>query len=400
MAKTSSRASEAVYAWAAGLGGANNNVVSRNQQPSCFALREFDKRTDLNKVPYRVDDSSSTPFLIKCYGCNKQACRSTHPVYVFSCQTCGDLFQQMRHLSRDLTGYVAVVVGARTKLGHQVVVKLLDAGANVVATTRYPEEALRLFAQYREWSSHGWSSRLHFFPESFDLDTPFLASAIDGLRAYVLRDVSPHVDIIVFCAAQTIRQREKTADYPSTQQLPEKEREKTNRYGNPRFTQLQPETVNSWNMLLDDLDQKEMEEVYRVNAVAPCMFVQRMLPLLRSSPREDPYVIHVHAREGLFSVPKGMRHIHTNMAKAALAMLTKCLNSGRGGMRTLRGAAIRIHGCNPGWISVDEYYEHDRPWIVPPLDEIDGAARVLHPVFAKLRGRLGKTRRHFTQLIY
>ena len=390
----SSRASiiDDIYGWATRLGETNNNVVTRNLQSSCIALREFDKTTELNKIPYRIDDHRSYSVL-KCYGCNKRNCRRTHPVYVYSCETCGDVFQQMRHLSRDLTGYVAVVVGARTKLGHQVVVKLLDAGARVVATSRFPEEATRLFTSYREWNSCGWSSRLHFFPEAFDLDTPSLAESIDGLREYLMCHIAPHIDVIVFCAAQTIRQREKTVSHSCLLH-------ETNRYGNAKFTDLRPETVNSWNMDVEDLDQKEMEEVYRVNAVAPCLFLQRMLPLLRSSPREDPYVIHVHAREGLLSVPKGTRHIHTNMAKAALAMLTKCLSSGRGGMRTHYGAAIRIHGCDPGWISVDEYYEHDRPWVVPPLDEIDGAARVLHPLFAQLKGRSGKTRRHFTQLIY
>ena len=52
------------------------------------------------------------------------------------------------------------------------------------------------------------------------------------------------------------------------------------------------------------------------------------------------------------------------------------------------------------WISVDEYYKEARPWQVPPLDETDGAARVLYPLMMGLKYSCGKTRRHFTQLSY
>ena len=66
---------------------------------------------------------------------------------------------------------------------------------------------------------------------------------------------------------------------------------------------------------------------------------------------------------------------------------------------TYRGKRFSIHGCDPGWISVDEYYENDRPFIIPPLDEIDGAARVLYPLFKKLTS-YRKTRRHFEHMTY
>lgn len=71
-----------------------------------------------------------------------------------------------------LSARVALVVGARTKLGHQVVVKLLQAGATVFGTTRFPDEALTLFRQYPDWET--WQERLHFYPSPFDLDTPDL----------------------------------------------------------------------------------------------------------------------------------------------------------------------------------------------------------------------------------
>ena len=86
------------------------------------------------------------------------------------------------------------------------------------------------------------------------------------------------------------------------------------------------------------------------------------------------------------------------MAKCALAMLTKCIVKSKH-MVTKYNEKINVHGCDPGWISIDEYYENDRPWIIPPLDEVDGAARVLFPLFMSLPSEQ-KTRRHFTELLY
>ena len=62
--------------------------------------------------------------------------------------------------------------------------------------------------------------------------------------------------------------------------------------------------------------------------------------------------------------------------------------------KTLTGKNFSIHGCDPGWFSVDEYYEDTKPFIAPPLDEIDGASRILYPIFTK-KISCRKTRRHF-----
>lgn len=78
---------------------------------------------------------------VTCYGCDHYT-HIFHANYVFSCVECGTKFENYRHFSQDLTGHVCIVTGARTKLGHQVVLKLLRAGATV-GTTRYPQKALR-----------------------------------------------------------------------------------------------------------------------------------------------------------------------------------------------------------------------------------------------------------------
>lgn len=358
-----------LHSWAMSLDAVT--VPRRHSMSTPVDLYNLDRTVIVNEIGFKVDSS------VTCYGCCKLY-RTCHPVYIFSCQKCGDLFQKMRTLSRDLTGKVCVVIGARTKLGHQIVVKLLDAGATVIGTSRYPEKALQLFEQYPRWEE--WKTRLVFYPKSFDLDTFDLSAALSRLKEFILHH-SDHIDILINSAAQTIRSREKTVKEPLNE---------TNRYGNDKF--VPDDASNSWNHKLADIRQYEMEEVYRVNAIAPALMIQILLPLLKAC-TTNPYVINVHAREGLFGVQKDDRHVHTNMAKAALSMLTRCLAGCN--YSTTSGHKIWFHGIDPGWISYDEYCRSSLPIIVPPLDEVDGAARILYPVMAHLQGSFKCTRRHF-----
>jgi NAD(P)-dependent dehydrogenase (short-subunit alcohol dehydrogenase family) len=353
-----------------------NNVISRGLQTSCVALDNFDRATVPNKDRPRLPKG----LYRKCYGCGV-VCKSLHSNYLLSCYKCGVLFEKYRHFSVRQDGKVALVIGARAKLGHQVVLKLLRAGAVVIGTSRRPEEALKLYDGY--YDREKWTSRLHIYPTSLDLDRSNLSERVDELCKWIEKGYG-HLDILINSAAQTIRSREKNPN-----QSPEK-----NRYGDAKFSST--EVQNSWQLTIDQITQQESEEVYRINAVAPLIIAQRCIPLMQLSPH-TPYIINVHAKEGLFSVEKSPNHIHTNMAKAGLAMLTKCLSALR--LRTKDGKKFSINGCDPGWISVDEYYENDRPFIVAPLDEVDGAARILYPLFTGLKGN-GRTRRHFGRLCY
>lgn len=255
-----------------------------------------------------------------------------------------------------------------------IVIKLLDAGATVIGTTRYPRKASKIYEKYDKYNE--WKNRLIIYHENFDLDTRQLDKKISKLYKFI--DVNfGCLDVFINCAAQTIRVREKKKyNYVSDK----------NRYNDPKF--VKNNYINSWNMRLGDFNQKEMEEVYRINAVAPTLMFKSKV---------SPYIINVHAREGLFEVGKGSSHLHTNMAKSGLGMLTKCIANEN--YKTLEGEKIKIHGCDPGWISIDEYYEKNRPWIIPPLDEIDGASRILFPLFGSLKS-CQKTRRHFVKFTY
>jgi NAD(P)-dependent dehydrogenase (short-subunit alcohol dehydrogenase family) len=258
--------------------------------------------------------------------------------------------------------------------------KLIRNGCTVIGTSRYPEKALTLYKEYPDYAD--WSDRLLFYDTGFDLDTDDLDSACLKLREFI-ESRFPALDILINSAAQTIRTKEKETFEINGE----------NRYNDTKY--VPNHKTNSWNMSLYEIPQKEMQEVYRVNCIGPTFVTKHMIPLMTRSTRV-PYIINVHAREGLFNVRKSDKHFHTNMAKAGLAMLTKNLISMH--LQTEQGTKFSIHGCDPGWISVDEYYEETRPWIVPPLDEIDGAVRILYPILEQLRESSWKTRRHFFQM--
>jgi NAD(P)-dependent dehydrogenase (short-subunit alcohol dehydrogenase family) len=61
-----------------------------------------------------------------------------------------------------------------------------------------------------------------------------------------------------------------------------------------------------------------------VNAIAPFVLNSRLKPLMETpANRPDRYIINVSAMEGKFYRYKMPNHPHTNMAKAALNMLTR-----------------------------------------------------------------------------
>lgn len=362
-----------------------NNVITRQLQKTCTNLFDFDQTIPLNKQSIRLDSYER----FKCYGC-QQLFKRTHPVYVFSCVKCGNTFQKYRYYMRDLTNMVAFVSGSRTKLGHQITLKLLRAGCKVIGSTRYPDKALKIYESYSDYEK--FKSNLYIYPEVLDFDLPNMTDNFKKLAKFIC-DKFGQLNILINCAAQTIRAREKL-DYEHNQtNISQIKSIQTNRYNDSKYVDLKH--VNSWQMILADLVQNEMEEVYRVNAIAPCLLIQTLSPLMQLSD-VPPYIINVHAREGLINVKKSKFHMHLNMAKSAMSMLTRCLASSK--LRTNKNELFRIHGVDPGWFSVDEYYETNRPWIVPPLDEIDGASRILYPLFANLQS-CSITRRHFYKLI-
>lgn len=93
----------------------------------------------------------------KCYVC-KDRFNELHHFYHTMCSECAEYNYTKRFQTKDLTGKYAIVTGGRIKIGFEVCLKLLRAGANVVATTRFPKDALNRYSKESDYSE--WEYRL------------------------------------------------------------------------------------------------------------------------------------------------------------------------------------------------------------------------------------------------
>ena len=145
--------------------------------------------------------------------------------------------------------------------------------------------------------------------------------------------------------------------------------------------QLDLRDKNSWRLELDEVSAVELLEVHLINAVAPFLLNARLKPLMSAVPTPDKHIVNVSAMEGQFYRPlKTTRHPHTNMAKAALNMMT------RTSAADYVKAGIHMNSVDTGWVTDEDPFakcvqKDDSERFAPPLDSIDGAARVLDPIF-------------------
>lgn len=361
-----------------------------------------------------------------CYVCNQDYHRR-HFYYESLCQSCGELNYHKRYASADLSGRIALVSGARVKIGYAVALKLLRAGAFVVATTRFPHDAAERFASEPDFAD--WSNRLHIY----GLDMRHLP----GVHQFIqhLYDTYPRLDILINNAAQTVRRPpafyahlmpgERTprtqlpvqvqhllpASHPSSGALPPGQQnalwlplgaealsssaelsqlpilpgdEQMNVGDFPvgqydaDGQQVDRRARNSWIAHLDNVSLSEMLEVQLVNVMAPTLLVSELKTLMTQSEAPDRYIINVSSVEGQFSQSKMGYHPHTNMAKAALNMLTHTTAG------AYAEAGIYMNAVDPGWVShqvpnATDAEAENRPRL--PLDLNDAAARICDPVF-------------------
>ena len=141
---------------------------------------------------------------------------------------------------------------------------------------------------------------------------------------------------------------------------------------------------NSWRLMMAEVPAVELLEVQLVNAVAPFILNARLKSLMLRTPERDKHIVNVSAVEGQFYRKfKTTRHPHTNMAKAALNMMT------RTSAADYQVDGIHMNAVDTGWVTdedpvqiaerkVKEHRFH------PPLDIVDGAARIVDPIIAGL----------------
>jgi NAD(P)-dependent dehydrogenase (short-subunit alcohol dehydrogenase family) len=137
---------------------------------------------------------------------------------------------------------------------------------------------------------------------------------------------------------------------------------------------------NSWRLLLDEVSTVELLETQLVNAVAPFVLNARLKPLMLATPERDKHIVNVSAVEGQFYRKfKTTRHPHTNMAKAALNMMT------RTSAADYYNDGIHMNSVDTGWVTdEDPVHIAERKEVehrfAPPLDIVDGAARIVDPI--------------------
>jgi len=380
-----------------------------------------------------------------CYVCKAEYLR-LHSFYDALCPACAELNYEKRFQTADLRGWVALVTGARVKIGYQAALKLLRAGATVVATTRFPHDAARRYAAEPDFAEWGSRVRIH----GLDLRH---SPSVEILCSQLGRELK-HLDLLVNNACQTVcrppgfyahlldfEEQPAEALPPELQPLVRPHHDcvrlleraaaptletsgesfgglvawrgggaglglrHSARLSQIRFgfdeaarredlfpagaldadvQQVDLRAVNSWRLTLAEVSTPEMIEVQLVNAVAPFILCARLKPLMLRAPGRDKHVVNVSAMEGVFSRgTKTDRHPHTNMAKAALNMLT--LTAARDYARD----GIHMNAVDTGWVTDEDPFVHatrkrEELGFQPPLDVVDGAARVLDPFFAGL----------------
>ncbi len=365
-----------------------------------------------------------------CYVC-KERYVDVDAFYHQLCPGCAATNRARREARTDLSGRSALLTGGRAKIGMYIALALLRDGAHTTITTRFPRDAARRFAAMPD--SDDWLGRLRIV--GIDLRNPAQVVALaDEIAA------EGPLDILINNAAQTVRRS--AAAYallaeaeaaPAPGPLPpirvfgpggvvsglpapagdgngpvaashwaptphaltalalsagsaSPERIATREAIDAGGLVADLAAVNSWIQHVQEVDPVELLEVQLCNQTAPFILIARLRAALAASSARRTYIVNVSAMEGQFHRGyKGPGHPHTNMAKAALNMLT------RTSAHEMLADGILMTSVDTGWIT-DERPHPTRMRLAAegfhaPLDLIDGAARVYDPI---VRGEAGE----------
>jgi NAD(P)-dependent dehydrogenase (short-subunit alcohol dehydrogenase family) len=357
-----------------------------------------------------------------CYVC-KEKYTTIHHFYDQLCPECAAFNFAKRSELADLTGRVALVTGGRVKIGYQAVIKLLRCGASVIVSTRFPRDAAQRFAREADFAQ--WGDRL----EVFGLDLRHTPS-VEAFTRHLLA-TRPRLDFIVNNACQTVRRppdfyaHMMEGENAALHDMPERVRKLLGQYEGLRGYQMLPSAPlsqvrllpdeqplddargkqamqalfpegrldqdlqqidlrdrNSWRLLLAEVPTVELLEVQLVNAIAPFILNARLKPLMLRTPGRDKHIVNVSAVEGQFyRNQKTTRHPHTNMAKAALNMMT------RTSATDYHQDGIHMNSVDTGWVTDEDPVEIAARKTAehrfhPPLDIVDGAARIVDPIIS------------------
>lgn len=373
-----------------------------------------------------------------CYVC-KTVFTQLHHFYDTMCTDCGDFNYAKRFQNAEIKGQVAIITGSRLKIGYHITLMLLRGGATVIATTRFPVDSALRFSKEADFTDWGHRLKIHgldlrhipsveifcnYIEQKYEHLDILINNAAQTVRRpagfyshlmkneerplaslpkYARDVLLDHVDCLGELKVLTsgtssnknlpvtwhgpepgigLRASAKLSQIPysfdtslvAKEVFPEGELDAD-------LQQVDLRKTNSWRLMLGEIETTEMIEVQLVNAVAPFVLCNRLSVIMKKSNTGRKHIINVSAMEGKFHrFFKESRHPHTNMAKAALNMLTHT------SAQALAKDGIYMNAVDTGWVTDEDPAElakkkkelHD---FQPPLDIVDGAARVLDPLF-------------------
>ncbi|MDQ2621567.1 MAG: SDR family NAD(P)-dependent oxidoreductase [Actinomycetota bacterium] len=415
--------------------GLYKSVKKRRKQQKRRQVVEHDARITAltaTAAPDRIDDETAGLPLVSnakgatagtliesraCYIC-KDRFNLVDAFYHQLCPECAAFNHARRDARTDLSGKRALLTGGRAKIGMYIALRLLRDGADTTITTRFPNDAVRRFRAMED--SDEWIDRLHIV--GIDLRDP---SRVIELADSV-GDRGP-LDILINNACQTVRRTPDayapliaaehaelpSGPLPDTRVIgpgddqaaltsgptahwsptPHALTAMALTAGSADFALVEAERAidagglvpdvvdtNSWIQHVQEVDPVELLEVQLCNMTAPFILISRLRQAMASSPARRTYVVNVSAMEGQFSRGyKGPGHPHTNMAKAALNMLTRT-----SAQEMLESDGILMTAVDTGWITDERPHPMKKrlaeDGFHAPLDLVDGAARVYDPI--------------------
>ena len=373
-----------------------------------------------------------------CYVC-KTEFTTLHHFYDTMCTDCGDFNYAKRFQTSDLRGQVAVITGSRLKIGYHITLMCLRAGATVVATTRFPVDSALRFSKETDFTEWGHRLKIHgldlrhipsveifcnFIEQKYERLDILINNAAQTVRrpagfyAHLMQNEERPLETLPKFAKDLLVDHDSclqelkvlTSGASSNQNMPvtwhgpepgiglrasAKLSQIPYSFDNSLVTkevfpegeldadlqQVDLRKTNSWRLKLGEIETTEMIEVQLVNSVAPFVLCNRLSEIMKIDKTGKKHIINVSAMEGKFHrFYKESRHPHTNMAKAALNMLTHTASD------DLAKHGIFINAVDTGWVTDEDPADlakhkaevHD---FQPPLDIVDGAARVMDPLF-------------------
>ncbi len=376
-----------------------------------------------------------------CYVC-KADFTQMHHFYDDMCPACAEYNYTKRFQTTDMSGRTAYITGARLKIGYQAALKLLRAGARTIVSTRFPRDAAVRFTaeeDFKDWGSrlsiHGLDLRhspsVEIFARYLCSTEKRLDALINNAAQTVRRPVGFYAHLLErealsWSALSTAEKSVLSGHQELSSTLDRQphgvdadQRALTSwdagalgvgirasaRLSQVRMTyddkisgkdifpagrldadlqQVDLRAMNTWRMTLSDVPTAELLEVTLINAVAPFVLASKLKPLMLRASTGDVHIVNVTAMEGIFSRgTKTDKHPHTNMAKAALNMMT--LTSAPDYAKD----GLWMNAVDTGWVTDEDPLVHAlRKQSVhdfqPPLDVVDGAARILDPLFVGL----------------